>query len=415
MSRPESRPESFGWIIVLITFAALALTFSARSSVGVMMTIWEQELGWARALSSTGSSLVLAMMAIGSPFAGNLMDRFGPCYVLAGGLAMLGAGVLLTSFVTEPWQFLVLFGLVGGLGFSAVSLPLVSTAIAVYFTIRRGLATGIALSGSTGGQLPLLTLLRIMVAALGWRQAYAIYGVALLALIPLVLIFMRRLPETMEATRAGRDDDETLWRKLAFLCGNRTFLLLLGGFTLCGFTTAGVIDVHFVSYAQSCGYALVDGTAAYGVHGFTNMLGLVLFAWLADHVHRPRLLAGMYFVRALTFILLMYVASDISLLYLFTAIFGLINFATVPVIANIVATQVGVRVMGLTMGLLFGGHSLGAATGSVFGGYIFDLLAKYDWVWIVSIMLAMTASFLTIFIPETRRPRSSREPSASAA
>ena len=78
---------------------------------------------------------------------------------------------------------------------------------------------------------------------------------------------------------------------------NRTFLLLLGAFTLCGFTTAGVIDVYFIPYAISCGFTLVEGSTAYGFHGLGNLAGVVLFSWMADHVHRPRLLASMFFAR----------------------------------------------------------------------------------------------------------------------
>ena len=408
MSRIETDSRNYGWLIVVLTFVALALTFSSRSSVGVLMTTWEQELGWARTLSSTGSSLVLAMMAIASPLAGNLMDRFGPAYVLSGGLLVVGGAILLTAHVSEEWQFLVLFGVIGGIGYGAVSLPLVSTAIALYFSANRGLAIGIALSGSTGGQLPVMTLLGVMVTTIGWRSTYVYYGVILLALAALTLLLVRRRPARQAPppeTGAPSTENLSFGRKLAFLGRNRTFLLLLAGFTLCGFTTAGVVDVHFVPYAVLCGYSLVDSTAAYGVHGFVNMAGLILFSWMADHVHRPRLLAGMYFARALTFVLLMYVSADISLLFVFAAIFGLINFATLPVIANIVATHVGVRIMGLTMGLIFGGHSLGAAAGAFLGGYLFDLMATYDWVWIISLLLAFAAAFLSILIPETRDSR----------
>jgi len=412
MSSPGHRASGQAWLIVLVTFTALALTFSARSSVGVLMTTWEQELGWARTLSSTGGSLVLAVMALSSPLAGYLMDRFGPGPVLAGGLAILGGAVLATSAVTEQWQFLVLFGAIGGLGHGAVSLPLISTAIALYFAAGRGFATGVALSGSTGGQLPVLTLLGVMVTGLGWRETYVLHGVALLAVAALAFVALRRRAEP--APSRGVSAPTTLPLKLVFLARNRTFLLLLGAFTLCGFTTAGVIDVHFVPYAVSCGFPLVDSTAAYGVHGLFNMAGLILFAWLADHVHRPRLLAAMFFVRAITFVLLTYVAGNLGLLFVFAAIFGLLNFATLPVIANIVATHVGVRIMGLTMGLIFGGHSLGAAVGAIFGGYVFDLFAAYDWVWIAALVLAFGASFLSILVPEPRSPRPLRVGRAAA-
>jgi predicted MFS family arabinose efflux permease len=200
---------------------------------------------------------------------------------------------------------------------------------------------------------------------------------------------------------------------LKFLFVNRTFLLLLGAFTLCGFTTAGVIDVYFIPYAISCGFTLVEGSAAYGVHGLGNLAGVILFSWMADHVHRPRLLASMFFLRALTFVLLLFIAADISVMFIFAAIFGILNFATFPVIANIVATHIGVRIIGLTLGLLFGGHSLGAALGVLIGGWMFDLTAKYDWVWWLSVVLAALAGVFSILVNETRPSRGQEAPATA--
>ncbi len=78
-------------------------------------------------------------------------------------------------------------------------------------------------------------------------------------------------------------------------------------------------------------------------------------------------------------------------LFLFAALFGVLNFATFPVIANIVAT----RLAGLTLGLLFGGHSLDAATGVLLG----DLRPR-DGLWWVA--LAAVAGVFALLVPERR-------------
>lgn len=399
------------WAIVGLIFCALGLTFAARSSVGVLIPSWEAELGWARAVSSTGSSIVLAVMAVASPLAGNLIDRFGPRPVMSGGLAAVGAAILATSAVSAEWQFLALFGVLGGAGMGAVSLPLAATMIARIFERNRGVATGLALSGSTAGQLPALVLLGLMVAGWGWRGAYLAFGLALLAAVPAAWALLRpgRPPPRRPAPEAaGIPVDMPLAGKLAVLARSRTFLLLCAAFWLCGFTTAGVFDVHFVPYAVSCGFALVEGTAAHGVHGVGNMLGLVLFGWLADRVHRARLLAAMFAARALLFVMLLQVAGDLELLFAFALAFGILNFSTLPPIASLVASRIGVGVMGLSMGILFGGHSMGAAVGAFFGGYLFDLMARYEWVWLISIGLAALAAVFALLVeeePDRSRPR----------
>lgn len=388
-----------GWIIVTLCFLALAFTFAARSSVSIVIPIWEIELGWTRALSATGSSIVLAMMALGSPVAGNLIDRLGPRRVFMGGLLALAVGVAGTSQATDVLHYFGLFGIVGGVGWAAVSIPMVTAAVSGYFTQNRGLAVGIAISGATGGQLPVLYLLGSLVAATGWRNSFLLLGIVLAALALLVRLRFRPPP----APPAGAATiDDTLRDRLRFLFADRTFLLLLAAFTLCGFMTAGAIDVHFIPYAISCGYALVDSTAAYGVHGLGNLAGVILFAWLADHLNRPRLLAAIFLLRALVFVFLLYIAGDVRLMFLFAAVFGILNFSSFPVIANIVATHIGVRIMGLTLGILFGGHSLGAAVGSVLGGWFYDLFGRYDEVWWLSAALSVLAGVCAILIGERR-------------
>ena len=398
-----------GWIVVAICFVATAFTFGARSSVSMVLPIWQEELGWSGSQAATGASIVLAIMALGSPIAGNLMDRYGARLVIATGLAALAFGVGATSLVSDPTFYYLLFGVIGGVGWASVSIPMVTAAVSGYFERMRGLAIGIAVAGASGGQLPVLSGLGILIAAIGWRASYQVLALVVAALALLVLLrFKPPLGERESSHPSDVGDVDTLGDRLKFLLVNRTFLLLLGAFTLCGFTTAGVIDVYFIPYAMACGFTLVEGSAAYGAHGLGNLAGVVLFSWMADHVHRPRLLASMFFLRALTFVLLLFIAADISVMFTFAVIFGILNFATFPVIANIVATHIGVRIIGLTLGLLFGGHSLGAAVGVSIGGWMFDLTAKYGWIWWLSVILAALAGMFAILVKEIRPTEAQR-------
>ena len=398
-----------GWIVVAICFAATAFTFGARSSVSMMLPIWQEELGWSRSQAATGASIVLAIMALGSPIAGNLMDRYGARLVIATGLAALALGVGATSFVSDLTFYYLLFGVIGGVGWAFVSIPTVTAVVSGYFERMRGLAVGIAVSGASAGQLPILSGLGILIAAIGWRASYQVLALAVAALALLVLLWFKPpLGERRSSQPSEVDDADTLGNRLKFLLVNRTFLLLLGAFTLCGFTTAGVIDVYFIPYAMACGFTLIEGSLAYGAHGLGNLAGVVLFSWMADHVHRPRLLASMFFLRALTFVLLLFIAADISVMFTFAVIFGILNFATFPVIANIVATHISVRIIGLTLGLLFGGHSLGAAVGVSIGGWMFELTAQYGWIWWLSVVLAALAGIFAILVREIRPTEAQR-------
>ena len=403
MTNFDKANRNRGWIVVAICFGVMAFTFGARSSVSMLLPIWQEELDWSGSQAARGASIVLIMMALLSPVAGNLMDRYNARLVIVIGLTALASGIGATSFVTDPVSYYLLFGVVGGVGWAFVSIPMITAAVSGYFERMRGLAIGIAVSGASGGQLPILSGLGILIAAIGWRASYQFLALVVAALAILVLFWFKPpRGESRSSQPSEVDDLDTLSERIKFLMVNRTFLLLLGAFTLCGFTTAGVIDVYFIPYAISCGFTLVEGSTAYGFHGLGNLAGVVLFSWMADHVHRPRLLASMFFLRAITFVLLLFIEADIGLMFMFAVIFGTLNFATFPVIANIVATHLGVRILGLTLGLLFGGHSLGAAVGVSIGGWMFDQTAKYSWIWLLSIVLAALAGVFAILVKETR-------------
>jgi MFS family permease len=96
----------------------------------------------------------------------------------------------------------------------------------------------------------------------------------------------------------------------------------------------------------------------------------------------------------------MNVGADYDMLVAFAALFGAVDYATVPVTASLVASHLGLRVMGLSMGLISAGHSIGAAAGAFLGGYLFDLTMQYDWVWISSLALAIGAGLMVFALRE---------------
>lgn len=405
------RANPRGWLIVLFMFGALGLVFSARMMLSVAMPTWEAELGWARTFISSGGSVVLVFMTLISPLAGNLLDKVGPRPVVAGALLCVGASLAATSIMTEQWQFIVLFCIIGGLGYGALAAPQASATIGQIFDEHRGLATGIATSGASGGLLIILPVLAAMIGWIGWRASFVGFGFVIMAMAPIAWFLITPASRTANASAGG--NAAALGARLRMITRNSTFWLLLVGFMICGFTTTGVIEVHLIPYAISCGFPPFESATALGVLSAFNMAGMILAGYLADKVNRPLLLGAIYFLRALTFLILMNITGNRELLFLFAILFGIVDYSVMPVLASIVSTHIGVGVMGLTLGLLFAGHSAGAAAGAFMGGYFFDAFASYDWVWIVSIALALMAAVVSWMIRETRESEQAGTPVAA--
>lgn len=392
----ENRSQKI--LIVFFGFLALALAFSARAALGLMMPVWEAELGWSRGFISGAGAAALIVMAMVAPFAGRLADRFGSRWALTLGLSALSVGCALVAMTSNRLVFLIGFSGIAAIGFGIVATHIVSTAIANSFERHRGLAMGVATSGATGGQFLIVPLIAGLLTFASWRWSFAGLAIACALLVPCVLGFMAPAPTKDAHTNLYEPPKATMRADLRFLSRSPTFHLLFWSFLICGFTTTGVIETHFLPYAAFCGFTPIPSAGAYGLLSAVNMLGMIGAGWLADRINRPLLLGLIYLLRALTFVVLMRVGTNIEILYLFSALFGMVDYATVPVTASLVASHLGLRIMGLTMGLIAAGHAIGGAMGAYLGGYFFDFSMSYNLVWMVSLWLSFCAGILAFII-----------------
>ena len=389
---------SRSWNIVILAFFALSLSYTGRSALQIAMPFWQSEFGWSRSLVSLGGAAALITSGLLAVVGGTLLSRIGARRLLAAGLVALALGLASTAAIGGvAWQFLAVYGGLVAVGYGLVSQSVVSTMIAWSFTERRGLATGIANSGATAGQLILLPVLAQMFASFGWRSAYLGLGLASIVMLGLVLLLMHKGVEPGTPSRRSSES-----ASLGDLLVSPVFHALFWSYVICGFTTSGVIETHFVPYAILCGFPPVTGATAFSLLMAVNFGGVVLAGWLSDRVHRPMLLGSIYILRGLTFFLLMNITNDPAMLAAFAVMFGLFDYSTVPVTASIAASHLGLRVMGLAMGLLAAGHAVGGAAGALFAGRMYDLFARYDGVWLTSVGVAIFAGLICFTIRENR-------------
>ena len=403
--------RSLLWPWFLVGFGFLALAFSTRAALGLIMPVWDSELGWTRSFVSGAGAAALIVMAGIAPFAGRLVDRYGPRVALTVGLAALSVGCFTVALTSDRLIFLIFYSLISALGFGIVATHVVSTAVARTFRRNQGLAIGVATSGATAGQFVIVPVIAAILTYAGWRWSFAGLGLASMLLVP--ILWWLLAARGQGPARSGTDpvsgtsllaDVIGLWKRPAFHA-------LFWSFLLCGYTTTGVIETHFLPYASFCGFAPLPSATAYGVLSAVNMAGMIWAGWLTDRMNRPLLLGTIYLVRALTFILLINVGASLETLFIFAAMFGAVDYATVPITASLVASHLGLRVMGLAMGMIASGHAIGGAAGAFLGGYLFDLYAHYDWIWFSSIGLAVLAGLIVFLL----RDRPAVEPASATA
>ncbi len=399
-----AKPRINPWIVVWLCFATLSIVMSARQSVSVMTDEWANTLGWSKTFISSGQSVALIMVAIFSPVAGNLADRFGARIMLVAGLFMVTAGLLIFAAVPMAGLYILGYGVVAGVGFATCNMHLISTALAKIFRENRGLATGIANSGATAGQFITVPLFAIGLTWFSWR--WSILSVAIACAVMAAVIWIMLKPTAEESAQKSETiSEEPLWTRLKFLLTNPTFHILYWSFFICGVTTTGAIETHFLPYAAFCGIPPVPASGIYGLTAAINFAAMFLSGYLTDRVNRPLLLGTIYLVRSLSFIVLMNAGASYEMMILFAVIYGIFDYSTVPPTASLVASHLGLKIMGLAMGLISGGHALGGALGAFLGGFLFDLFARYTEMWWVAFGTAILAGLMVFMLRENREAR----------
>ncbi len=388
--------------IVGFSFLVLALSYSTRATFGLIMPFLEEDLGWSRSYTSTIAATALFMTAVLAPLAGRLVDKKGARAVLLLGLGTLALGCFLVALTSNPWAFLIAFGGIAATGFGLVAVHVISTVVEQEFDENQGLMTGIATSGSTAGQLLVIPLIAYLLSSFDWRWAFAGLGVSALLMMGCIRIwFPTGMREKVEQN-VDEVSDAGLAADLILIVKLPAFQILFWSYFICGYTTSGVIETHFLPYAYYCGFPPLPSATAYGLLSAINLVGMIMMGWLTDRVNRPLLLGTIYIIRGFTFIILIHVGTNLETLMIFAVIFGLVDYSTTPVTASLVASHIGLRVMGLAFGLISAGHQIGGAVGAYFGGYLFDLYTNYEWVWWSSLWLAIAAGLMVFVLKDGR-------------
>jgi MFS family permease len=399
----------YSWVVAAVTFVILLGASGFRSTPGVLIVPLEGAFGWSRATISLAVSVNLVLFGLSGPFAAAAMVRFGVRRVVFAALLLVSTGSLLTVWMTAPWQLILLWGVVVGLGTGAMAAVLAATVATRWFSSHRGLVSGALTAASATGQLAFLPLLAHLAETYGWQWASVAVAVGAAAVIPLVVIFLRDSPAAMNLRPYGADPDApiappplprnpvgTALSALRTASRRGAFWLLAGSFAICGASTNGLIGTHLIPAAHDHGIGETAAASLLALIGVFDVIGTIASGWLTDRIDPRRLLLWYYGLRGLALVVLAPTLTSGGLgLFGFVLIYGLDWVATVPPTIALTNEVFGRELGPVVFGWVFAAHQLGAALVAWAAASVRTVTGDYLIAFLSAAALCMVAAGIT--------------------
>lgn len=343
-------------------------------------------------------SFCIAVMQIvfgaSQPFFGLLASRRSNRFVLILGSVLLIAGLLGIRTTDSFASLFLALGVLFGLGAGAVGFGLVFTS-AVYFVGKDNamLISGMlnAAAGMTG--FVFAPLLNHLLDAGGLTYAMLVMSLLAVFLVPVAVIVTSRDPSHQEQT--GESKQVNALALIREAASNRTYRLLVIGFTTCGFHMV-IIESHLFSQFKSYGIPGDLASWAFSTYGIATILGALLSGFLSTRMKKGKLLTFYYGFRAVWVAIYLFLMPKTFLMAVVFAVgLGMTGDATVSPTSGLVNEQFSIEKVATLVGFLFLCHQIGAFFSAWAGGVLVELTGGYQAIWLIDIVLCLLATFMS--------------------
>ncbi len=417
-SRPRPRLHR-AWLVVAVTVLALVAAAAFRSTTGAFFEPLESEFGWTRSQLSMAVTINLVVYGLAAPFAATLLERFSMRAVAAIALTLVSAGAGLAVFITQVWHLWILWGGLVGIGTGAMALVFGAVVANRWFVRRRGLVMGIFSAANACGQLIFLPTIVHLTGHHGWRIASLLVAGFALAIVPLLFWPFANSPAAAKTTAYGADETDAVesapevsqrpaggavaetFKVLGHAMKFRAFWILAFTFWICGWSTNGLIQTHFIPASHDHGMPATTASGLLALIGVFDIIGTIASGWLTDRV-RPWLLLVVYYglrgISLLTVHSLMGPTVE-PVLWIFILFYGLDWVATVPPTVVLCRKYFGPVRATVVFGWVFAFHMVGAGAGALTAGIGRDISGSYLIAWITAAVLCFLAAGSLFFLP----------------
>jgi len=384
---------------ILLGSLIVVFAMGIRATFGLFMQPLGVAHGWSRDVFSMAFAIQNIVWGVGAILMGMAADRLGSGRAIAFSAACYVAGLIGLRFATGELGLYLSAGVLVGLGQAgttfAVILPVIARSVP---PASRSTAMGIAAAGGSLGQFAVVPTGQFLISTLDWHGALWALSCMIALALPLSW-FLRGKPEDDTGVAA-----QSLMAAMKEACRDRSYHFLFWSYAVCGFHTA-FITLHLPAYATDKGLTGANGAIAIALVGLFNIFGAFWSGKLGGTHSKKRLLAGIYWARAIGIIFLMMVPLTPLTLYIFAGWMGIFWLGTVPLTQGLIGQMYGFRYAATLSGIVFLGHQVGSFLGVWLGGRVYTVTGSYDIVWWMGLALALIAGALCLPVREEPRIR----------
>jgi len=387
-----------GWAVVAAAFIGLLFSMGVLIvySFGILATAMAEDLGFSRTQLSSVFVVFSLACVIAGPGWGGLTDRFGGRAITLISSVLLAA--LFCALTVLPHDALFVYGTYAAIGFLASgTLPASYASVVVgWFDKRRGLALGLTMMGVGAGAALVPPLSAFLLAAVGWRNTFLIFGlVIMLFCVPIMIAFLKPNPTLVPAPAAR---EKTARRELLALAAKVPTTWVLAFFALLTGGILTAIATSFVPMLQAEGIPRAQAAAYQSVLGLSLILGRIIIGGLIDRIFAPRVMMGVLCITILGF-LAMNRAATPSAYILSAAGVGLAIGAEMDFLAFLVSRYYARAAFGTLFALLFSCYALGASFGPLLLAWLSTTLGGYRPGLLVLAGLTVVLALSTFLLP----------------
>jgi MFS family permease len=403
-------PSRRGWIVLGATFATQILLYGVWYGYSVFLVSLLREFGWSRSLVSGAFSTFVMVHGLLGPLIGWLLRWFGPRHLIMAGGALMCVAMCLMAETTQWWHLYVAYGIIAAIAMSLAGWIPSVVLVGGWFPDRYGTAIGIM--GSGIGVSIFAPLAQVLIDAFGWRWAYRVLGLAVVAWVLPAALYLVRDPPSGDPLRGNSTPTRTdgggsahgYWT-LASAARTWQFWGVAGVFFTGNFVTQMLL-IHQVVYLVDHGMPVMSAAALGGAVGLVSIAGKIGWGALSDRTSRP-LAYGLAFACVALSVGGLVLAGRYPtsyLPYLYVVLIGVGYAAMAPVPPAFTNDMFAGPGFSMIFSTVYTMGGLGLAAGTWTAGWIFDASGSYAGALWLGVAMAVVSPLLMWIVAWRRLP-----------